>query len=233
MNFRLDWATHEAAVYAVEHWHYSKTMPKYKTVKIGAWEGLDFIGCIIFSRGATPALLNPYGLDVTEGCELTRVAFRRHQSPVTQMIAIAVKMLKRANPGLRLIVSFADPVQGHSGAIYQAGNWLYTGRTAEFKRYLDATGKIWHERNVSKSGVKKYGVAGYQRVLKPSDSVKIIKVPGKHRYLYPLDNEIRQRILPLAKPYPKRAASETIDTSGYQSEKGGEAPTAALQFLRK
>lgn len=48
-----------------------------------------------------------------------------------------------------------------------------------------------------------------------------IETPPKHRYLMPLDNEIRHHILSLAKPYPKRATSETVDTSDHHSEKRG------------
>ena len=32
---RLDWCSHDAAKYAVEHYHYSRSMPAGKTVKVG------------------------------------------------------------------------------------------------------------------------------------------------------------------------------------------------------
>jgi hypothetical protein len=38
VDLKVDFCSYEAAKYAVEHWHYSKTMPAGKTVKIGAWE---------------------------------------------------------------------------------------------------------------------------------------------------------------------------------------------------
>lgn len=44
-----------------------------------------------------------------------------------------------------------------------------------------------------------------------------------------LDNDMKRRIAHLAKPYPKRVASETIDTAVVQTDKGGETPTATLQ----
>ena len=43
MNLHLDWCSHKAAKYAVEHWHYSKRMPKSKLVKIGVWENNVFV----------------------------------------------------------------------------------------------------------------------------------------------------------------------------------------------
>ncbi len=52
---------------------------------------------------------------------------------------------------------------------------------------------------------------------------------GKHRYLMPLDAQMRERIKPLARAYPKRAGSDTKDTAGFQSAEGGSTPTPALQ----
>lgn len=42
-------------------------------------------------------------------------------------MAIALKMLRRRCPGLRLVVSYAAGEQGHHGGIYQAGGWTYAG----------------------------------------------------------------------------------------------------------
>lgn len=49
----VDWSTHKSVKYACENWHYSKSVPVPPLVKIGAWEDSQFIGVIVFSRGAT------------------------------------------------------------------------------------------------------------------------------------------------------------------------------------
>ena len=43
VDLKVDWCSYEAAKYAVMHWHYSKTMPAGKTVKLGVWENGRFI----------------------------------------------------------------------------------------------------------------------------------------------------------------------------------------------
>ena len=192
VNLKIDWCTHEAAKYACEHWHYSKCMPVGKIVKIGAWENGKFIGCVLFSRGATPMLLKPYNLTQYQGCELTRIALTSHHSPVSKILAIALKFLKRNSPGLRLIISFADPSEGHHGGIYQATNWILTGKSSDAKFAL-VNGKEVHPRTVS--SMRKSG----------KNPTKWIIKPGKWRYLMPLDEEMRKQIQPLSKPYPKRA----------------------------
>jgi hypothetical protein len=223
---RLDWCSHEAAKYAVEHWHYSRSMPAGKGLFVGVWECSKYIGAIVFSRGASNHIGSPYGLQQTECCELTRVALTVHIAPVSRLVAIALRFLKSCCPGIRLIVSYADPAEGHNGGIYQAGNWVYTGKTSPDFAIIDAAGKRWHSRMVSKTGIKKcFGTP--KRVIRP-DQGRRVDLPGKHRYLMPLDAEMRNRILPLSKPYPKRAGGDTKDTAGNLPAEGGSTPTPAL-----
>lgn len=225
-SLKLDWATHESAKYACEKWHYSKSMPVPPIVKIGVWENEKFIGVILFSRGASPDLLKPYGLTQFEGCELTRVALTNHKTPVSRIMSIALKFLKQSNKGLRIIVSFADQSKGHHGGIYQATNWIYAGLTSpSIELWKD--GKRWHPRQLSETGFTiQFGQK--RKVFKPSECEKI-KVPGKHRYLMPLDDEMRRQIEPLRKPYPKRAGSSDSAAPEFHSGEGGAVPTPALQ----
>ena len=201
IKLKIDWASHEAASYACKNWHYSKSVPVPPLIKVGVWEDDIFVGVVIFSRGASSNLLRPYGLEQTEGCELTRIALREHKTEVSRIIKIAIKFLKQQSPDLRLIVSFADPQYGHHGGIYQAGNWIFCGNTAKSKEYW-YKGKRLHSRQVSEKG---WNIQQGQKrkAIKPSEC-KVISTEGKHRYLMPLDREMKKRIMHLSKPYPKR-----------------------------
>lgn len=141
-TLRLDWCSHQAAKYAVEHWHYSRTMPAGKNVYVGAWESAKFIGAVIFGMGSGNATNGTrFGLVRTgQMAELTRVALTEHKTPVSRIVAISLRMLRSQSPGLRLVISMADPKQGHHGGIYQAGGWVYTGTTKPDVQYfsLDA-----------------------------------------------------------------------------------------------
>ncbi len=238
MPLRVDYCSTEAARYAVTHWHYSQALPTPPIVRFGVWEDGRFIGCALFSRGASSNLLRPYGLESTQGCELTRVALDHHDSPVSRIVSVAIRLLRKSNPNLRLIISFADPNQGHEGVIYQAMNWIYTGKTTEGIEYVERrTGKRWHSRQVSEKGYNiQYGEV--RRCPRPSDCEQV-RLLGKHRYLYPLDEETKSRIMALKLAYPRCATSETSDTSrnppprrrASQREKGGAAPTVALNAI--
>lgn len=224
-KLKIDWATHDAAKYACEKWHYSKCMPVNKTVKIGAWEDEKFIGVIIFSPGANMNLFKTYNLSPFQGCELTRVALNKHKTPVSRIMAISLKFLKKNCPQLKLIVSYADTKQGHLGGIYQATNWVYVGLTKPTTNEYFINGKWTHNKSVH----DKYGSAGYKKINE-SSFIKKRKQSPKHKYLMPLDEEIRKQIELLRKPYPKCASSVESGTSDFRSEGGGESPTDALQL---
>jgi hypothetical protein len=226
-DLKIDWATHNAARYACEHWHYSRVMVMPQCVKIGVWENGKFVGVVLFNRGACNDLGKKYALKNTETCELVRIALTTHKTQVSRILKIAIKFLKKKCSGIKLIVSFADPNEGHYGGIYQATNWIYTGTTAPSVLYFDKSGRRQHPRNLSEKGwVSQFGKK--KLCLKPSDCVSQ-KVLGKHRYLLPLDSKTRKTILPLARPYPKRAGSDTKDTPANLAGEGGSTPTPALQ----
>lgn len=221
---RIDWATHAAAKYACENWHYSGCLPgAKKCLFVGAWENGRFIGVVIFSPGATNQLGAPYKLTQIECTELVRIALGKHESFVSQIVSKAFIFLKRRSPGIRLVVSFADPREGHHGGVYQAGNWIYSGETGSTKAYITKQGKIIHPRSLGASDFKK----GKKMAL-PSDCKKVT-LPGKHRYLMPLDKAMRKQIEPLSQPYPKRAQSKDDVAPDNQSGEGGSNPTCALQ----
>jgi hypothetical protein len=156
----------EAAEYAVLQWHYSKCMPSGKLVHYGVWERGDFVGVVIFGRGATPNLLKPFKLGQEQGCELVRIALTTHTTPVTRIVSIALKMLAKSNPGLKVVVSFADDGQGHIGGIYQGGNWVYTG--AAYKIYYRINGKVVHPRTVARHGPLSQSIHWIRLHLDPS-----------------------------------------------------------------
>lgn len=220
-DFRLDWCSARAARYACVNWHYSGTLPTSKINPVGVWEQGKFTGAVVFGLGASPGLGKPYGVELFEVCELVRVALSGHSAPVSAIVARAVKMCAGRNPGLRLFVSFADPYHGHNGTIYQAMNWVYAGTTGPSSVYRLQDGTIYD--------VRRFNGHGFNAPKPIPRGAVRVRVPGKHRYLYPLDPAMRAQIAPLAKPYPKRACEPTSVGSGDQPAQDGATPIRTLQ----
>ena len=67
----------------------------------------------------------------------------------------------------------------------------------------------------------------YIKILDPN--AQVLKGSSKHRYLYPLDDAMRQQIQPLSRPYPKRVGSIDSDAPGYQPGERSVILTSTLQ----
>lgn len=204
-NLKLDWATHEAAKYACENWHYSKCMPSGKTVKIGAWENGTFKGVIVFSLGANAEIASLYG----KTAELSRVALTTHKFPVTRAISISLRMLRIACPNLDSVISYAD-LDIHEGIIYKAGNWKEDGIV--YNPWLRLFGTPIHPRTV----FTRYGTRSISWIRNNVDpNAEYIKdSKGKKRFVLSLRN---------------RAVSIANDVPGDHPGEGGATPTTALQ----
>ena len=200
MSLLITPCSHDAAKYAVMNWHYSQQMPIGKLISYGVWENKVYIGAVIYGRGASPELGSAYGLTQIECCELVRVALNKHEASVSQIVAQTIKTLKESNPGLRLIVSFADPERDHKGIIYQAMNWIYCGQSSPSKEYY-YKGKWFHSRMLRPTG---FGtVPEIAKLSKEQQKqLPIREMKGKYRYIYPLDKAMRRKIDKLRLPYP-------------------------------
>lgn len=212
----LFFCTAKAARLSCQNWHYSGRSPVFKAVRIGVRENGKFIGVILFGQGASAHLAQSFGLKRTEIAELTRIALREHKTPVSRMIRIAVNILKKQSPGIRLLVSFADPAHGHHGGIYQGSNWVYTGMSSGGDEWF-FNGSWRHTTDMVKRFPKTY------RYLPRR------KASNKHRYCYVIDASLKDLIESRRQKPPKRAGSIANDAATFQVDEGGVTPTPALQ----
>ena len=130
---------------------------------------------------------------------------RRRFSPSRRTDWPRVEAARRGAPGIRIVVSYADPQQGHYGGIYQAGNWTYLGAGGGRNVWRRRGGKIVHDRRVTPSGwAKRAGI--WERVIRQDECQKIV-IPAKHKYAFALDKSLRPLLASMAKPYPEKGAA--------------------------
>lgn len=191
----LSGASYKATKYACLNWHYAKRTPVGRLVSIGVWEFGKFIGVVLFGFGAAGVgrLYKRLGIKPTELCELQRVALTTHKHEVTKIVAIAIRLLKEKNPGLALVLSYADPGQGHKGTIYHAGNWVPWGMSAATWEHHFLGGVVRHDRATTKSGfVNHFGKI--HKARRRGEAVEKRLSPAKYRFLYPLNDTGRKAI---------------------------------------
>jgi hypothetical protein len=193
----IDYCEYQAAKYAAENWHYSECLPPIKNVYFGVWEHGDFVGSVVYSRPASASMGDIFDLSADEFAELSRVALRDHENEVSRIVSITISMLEKKDSGLDCLFSYADPVEDHYGGIYQAMNWIYIGRT-EPSRVGVRNGEQFHSRTISRKVEMGHMTRG-----EVNQEFTFKKTPGKHKYVYPLDDDVRDRAESMQKPYPK------------------------------
>lgn len=192
---KLDWVGHDAAKFACEHWHYSNCSPSGRNDNIGVWENDEYKGAIIYGHSIGPYIGKQFGLDNFSCYELRRIALKSHITPVSRLISISLKLIVKKYPDAKLIISYADPERDHIGAIYQASNWVYIGTSSSMVQYL-INGKYRNDKNAYSD--QKHLAQGSRKTL------------PKYKYLYPLTEDMRAKIEPLRKPYPKKTDKSAL-----------------------
>jgi hypothetical protein len=198
--------SHEAALFAVRSWHYSRSVPCPPSCRYGVWEDARFVGSVIFARGSNRHLGRPFGLRTDEIGELARVALAPHATPTSRIVAVAVRLLRQQCPGLRLLVSFADPAQSHRGTLYRALGWTFVGETSPSAVYMHRGRKL-HPRQVGADGRKRQ--FGMMRVVPRIADCERIEQPPKLRFCYALDPRLRLMLASMARPYPRERSAES------------------------
>lgn len=193
---RLEKASPKAVRFAIMNYHYSKSIPLAQCAYSVFNDLKIWCGVIVYSIGANNSIAKPYELNQGNVCELVRVALNGKQESTTKAISISIVLLKKENPLIKLIISYADPYQNHIGIIYQAGNWLYQGRMGTNPDEYIYHNKRYHGRSFRKQfgSHTKYVEKG----------LEIVKGSDKHKYVYPLDKSLTPLCKSLSKPYPKK-----------------------------
>jgi hypothetical protein len=207
---KLEKASTKAIKYACLNFHYAKAVP-VNTFGYSVFNSKnEWCGVVLYGTGANNNLATQYNLKQGNVIELVRVALNGKQECTSKALSISIKLLKKDLPLVKLLVSYADKDQNHSGIIYQATNWFFTG--VSMLNSTDSSwiikGKRYHGRIISDWVKSKGGLKGLSRkefLIKYYDiNAKEFVTKGKIKYIYPLDRSLLALCQSLSKPYPKK-----------------------------
>jgi len=118
------------------------------------------------------------------------------------LIANSMKLVDK-----EIIVSYADSSQNHSGIVYQATNWIYTGLSDKHCKWvIEGMGNVHSRHWQDQYG----GLNNAKRIL--GDKLIREERPRKHRYIFFNCNKRRKKELASKLrygvfPYPKKCPS--------------------------
>lgn len=176
--------------------HYLKSMPRAPVRCYGVYAADDLLGGAVFTAGGRNCYRVLTGAKPSDVITLARLWLddRLPQHSETRVIGIILRDLKRSRRW-KAVISFADPVVGHTGTIYRASNWLYAGRTDANGGIL-VDGQLVHSRTMG----ERYGSASIGHLRRTG--IDAVRLPGKpkRRFVFLLDKCWRWRLR--CKPQP-------------------------------
>lgn len=233
---KLEKASNQAIKYACIKFHYAKSIPVNVLGFSVFNKKNEWCGVVLYGTGANNNLSKAYLLPQGSVIELVRMALNGKQESTSKALSLSLKLLKKYVPLCRLIVSYADKDQNHTGIIYQATNWTYTGTSMKNKHDSSwiIKNKRYHGRVISDWIKKSGGLKGLTReqfIKKNYDNnAKAFITKGKLKYIYPIDKTLKYLCDKLGKPYPKKAIEvHELNTLHSSKEVGGANPTQSLK----
>lgn len=171
--------------------HYLHSMPAGARACYGIYLFGDLHGAAVFTAGARQghkllAAARPQDVVTLARLWLSDTLPRNSESRV---LGIVLRSLKKTTDW-KLILSYADPLAGHTGIIYRASGWLYLGQT-EANSYVDlGDNTLHHPRSI----YSRYGSNNIRHLRATGVPARRVAQPGKHRYAYVLDPAWRWRV---------------------------------------
>ena len=134
-------------------WHYLHRQAP-TSFSFGAYFNGEIIGACTIGKPASHTLINGVaGKEMASNVfELNRLCFldEAPKNSESRFIGWVIRQMPKST----ILVSYADTKQGHSGIVYKATNWIYTGTTIPFTDYtlgdLDHRSIPKHLRDKSK-----------------------------------------------------------------------------------
>lgn len=154
--------------------HYARRKVGAKRA-FGLFNDGELVGCVLYSQPASYTLctsvcgpeFKPYVI------ELSRLSVpRRSPNAASFLVGRSLRLL-----GDHIVVSYADAGVGHVGNVYQATNWLYTGRSAVTYHYYDPHTKKLIARTRRHIDEKAARLGLTESLLTK------VRQPAKHRYV--------------------------------------------------
>jgi len=148
------------------------------------------IGCMTYGHPVSNRTVDSIvdGLELDEVLELTRLVCLDGYGKNLESFVISksFEWMKKHDPKVKVLVSYADPEQAHTGGIYRATNWLYQGcgyskLMPDFSIRINEDDLWTHSRTVG----ARWGNKSVDNLAKTIGQTFYRKEEtAKHRYIY-------------------------------------------------
>jgi hypothetical protein len=155
--------------------HYSGRCPSI-SIAFGWYIAEELVAVCSFGKPASASLCNGImGVESSSNVyELNRLC--RIDSLEEQLSAFVAACLRRLRMKDWIIVSYSDTEMGHNGYIYQACNFIYTGKTKQrTDKYTEGNKHSRHYKTTPQNGLRKVRSSKHRYVYFASFNKKLLK----------------------------------------------------------
>ena len=131
-EFVIKEVTKDIAISMVQKYHYSNTLPKINKHFLGFYLKDELVGLITLGYGTRPLhtirRIFP-SLETKDYYEIGRMCMTEEmpRNSESQMIALCVTWIKKHEPQIKILFTWADGMIGKPGYVYQASGFVYAG----------------------------------------------------------------------------------------------------------
>lgn len=152
---------------------------------IGVTHNGTVVAVAVFCYPTRQETASKQGLAYNEVLELSRLVIHpsyQARNLATWFLSRAIKIVRNSRPDIKLLIAFADPTFGHSGAVYRAANWELDGyANASYWYYHRRQNRIYHKKTIW-NAARDAGISEDELAR----SRHLIKVHGQRKIRYKL-----------------------------------------------
>lgn len=203
---KIDKAT---ALKIVSSKHYSRRLGIFWE-GFGLFDGETIVGVVCYGQPSAPIQKHAFKDRNFRLYELTRLVVDRGiKNGASILIANSLKLLSEKPSA---VISYADSSHGHSGIVYQATNWLYTGAVVAHDCLYVLDGVPTHPMTLR----DRLGIMDPGRWAK-ENNIERVKPKEKHRYFYFLGNKYQKRDMQKKLAYAQVASYPKSEKTEYDA----------------
>ena len=156
--------------------HYSQSYSNSVKYCYGLYLDQTLIGVCTFSTFSRNESAKKYSQDI----ELSRFVLSESLPNVaSHFLGGCLRDLKKRDPEIAGVITYADTTEGHQGTIYKAANFKKVGTARPSYHYVDSGGNRFHKRNIWR-GSKKQKIPEKEYAQK----LGLIRVKEQHKIIY-------------------------------------------------
>lgn len=173
---------YKTAKFLVEKYHYAHRVPSI-VFSVGLFVDNILAGCVTYGIPPVPNVQRICGEENRrKTLELNRLFIFDWcgKNSESYLISKSFWWLEKEKNQYKILVSYADNKEGHFGYVYQATNWIYTGKSPAMNVGYVINGHEYH----NKALVNMIGSWSKKVVLEKFPNAKQIKGGEKERYVF-------------------------------------------------